>query len=102
MCSEMGAKCLYFDRVTGDPEDRGQRHHACFWCAETRTLTQHWVEVPISFKFRTRQIGHITYWGQFGLGLGLNLRSTADDEVDYLYRAVATVRGGRGWSGSIA
>ena len=35
-----------------------------------RTLTQHWVEVPMSFKFRTREIGHITYWGQFGLGLG--------------------------------
>ena len=57
-----------------------------FLVRRARTLTQHWVEVPISFKFRTRQIGHITYWGQFGLGLGLNLRSTAHDEVDYLYR----------------
>ena len=44
-----------------------------------RKLTQHWVELPVSFKFRTREIGHITYWGQFGLGLGLNLRATADD-----------------------
>ena len=51
-----------------------------------RKLTQHWVELPLSFKFRTREIGHITYWGQFGLGLGLNLRATADDQVTYLYR----------------
>ena len=59
---------------------------AQFLVRRERTLTQHWVELPVSFKFRTREIGHITYWGQFGLGLGLNLRATTDDRLDYRYR----------------
>jgi hypothetical protein len=34
---------------------------------------------------RTNEIGYITYWGQFGLGLGVNLRAKGDDVIDYLY-----------------
>jgi hypothetical protein len=80
-----GGKISHYDRTVGDPEDAANDSTA-FLVRRERTLTQHWVEVPISFKFRTRQIGHITYWGQFGLGLGLNLRSTAKDALDYRYR----------------
>ena len=80
-----GGKVSHYDRVIGDPEDAANDSTA-FLVRRERTLTQHWVEVPISFKFRTRQIGHITYWGQFGLGMGLNLRSTAKDAMDYRYR----------------
>jgi len=92
-----GGKVAYFDRVTGDPEDAAN-DSTMFQVRRARTLTQHWVEVPISFKFRTRQIGHITYWGQFGLGLGLNLRSTAHDEVDYLYRQMVPGTAEEPWS----
>lgn len=84
-----GGKLSYFDRVTGDPMDAAD-DSTQFLVRRERTLTQHWVELPVSFKFRTRQIGHITYWGQFGLGLGLNLRSTAKDRMDYLYRELST------------
>ena len=99
-----GGKVSHYDRVLGDPEDAANDSTA-FLVRRERTLTQHWEEVPISFKFRTRQIGHITYWGQFGMGLGLNLRSTAKDAMDYRYRGeegeegarmpVSTVTGGR-------
>ena len=34
-----------------------------------------YVEVPLTFKMRTKEIGYTTYWGQFGLGLGLNVRA---------------------------
>lgn len=81
-----GGKLSYFERVTGDPMDLAD-DSTQFLVRRERTLTQHWVELPMSFKFRTREIGHITYWGQFGLGLGLNLRSHADDRVDYLHRS---------------
>lgn len=80
-----GGRQTYFDRVTGSPLDLAN-DSAQFLVRRERTLTQHWVELPVSFKFRTREIGHITYWGQFGLGLGLNLRATADDRLDYRYR----------------
>ncbi len=81
-----GGKLSYFDRMTGNPLDAAD-DSTQFLVRRDRTLTQHWVELPLSFKFRTREIGHITYWGQFGLGMGLNLRSTADDAVDVLYRS---------------
>lgn len=80
-----GGRLSHFDRVTGSPIDLANDSSE-FLVLRERKLTQHWVELPVTFKFRTREIGHITYWGQFGLGLGLNLRATADDVVDYRYR----------------
>lgn len=37
-----------------------------------------YVEVPLTFKMRTKEIGYTTYFGRFGLGLGLNVRAEAD------------------------
>ena len=82
-----GGRFSHFDRIQGDPQDVSN-DSTQFLVRRDRVLTQHWVELPLSFKFRTREIGYITYWGQFGLGLGLNLRSTADDRLDYLYQEV--------------
>lgn len=38
-----------------------------------------YVEVPVTLKLRTNEIGYITYWGQFGLGFGVNVSAKADD-----------------------
>jgi hypothetical protein len=37
-----------------------------------------YVELPLTFKMRTKEIGYTTYWGQFGLGLGLNVRAEGE------------------------
>ncbi|MDZ4750925.1 MAG: porin family protein [Flavobacteriales bacterium] len=50
-----------------------------------RTYQLQYAEVPLTLKLRTNEIGYITYWGQFGLGLGVNIRAKADDAIDYLY-----------------
>lgn len=92
-----GGKLTFYDRLTGDPEDLAN-DSTQFLVQRNRTLTQHWVEIPLTLKFRTRQIGHITYWGQFGFGLGLNLRSTASDLVDYRYRGDDDGMGGLIWT----
>ena len=36
---------------------------------------QQYVEIPLTFKMRTNEIGYTTYFGQFGVGFGLNVRS---------------------------
>ncbi|MBP9883905.1 MAG: PorT family protein [Chitinophagales bacterium] len=41
-----------------------------------------YLEIPLSMKLRTNQIGYITYFGQFGLQGGIELRSRAD--IEYL------------------
>lgn len=38
-------------------------------------LKQQYVEIPLTFKMRTKEIGYSTYFGQFGVGMGLNVRS---------------------------
>jgi hypothetical protein len=50
-----------------------------------RTYKLQYGEIPFTLKLRTNEIGYITYWGQFGLGLGVNIRAKADDEIDYRY-----------------
>ena len=40
-----------------------------------------YLEIPLSMKLRTNQIGYITYFGQFGLQGGIELRSRADIET---------------------
>ena len=56
-----GGKMTSIERLTGDPLDPAN-DTTQFVVERERTLTQHWVELPVTFKFRTRQIGHITYW----------------------------------------
>jgi len=43
-----------------------------------------YVEVPLTFKLRTEEIGYMTYWGQFGLGLGFMTRATGDESLSFL------------------
>ena len=96
-----GGKLTTIERLTGDPLDLAN-DTTQFVVQRERTLTQHWVELPVSFKFRTREIGHITYWGQFGLGLGLNLRATADDRVQYRFRNDPLIITGSEWVEDLA
>jgi opacity protein-like surface antigen len=56
----------------------------------TRTYDLRYVEIPLSLKLRTNEIGYITYWGQFGLITGFNIRSKADDIIDYELAKVST------------
>jgi hypothetical protein len=48
-----------------------------------RNYTLQYAEVPLTLKLRTNEIGYITYWGQFGLGLGVNIRAKGDDTIKY-------------------
>ncbi|MGB1363611.1 MAG: outer membrane beta-barrel protein [Flavobacteriales bacterium] len=49
----------------------------------SRDFNNQYVELPLTFKFRTKEIGYTTYFGRFGTGLGLNTRRAAE-EVRYV------------------
>ncbi|MGB1038248.1 MAG: porin family protein, partial [Bacteroidia bacterium] len=36
-----------------------------------------YLEIPLSFKFRTKEIGNMTYWGNFGVAPGLAMNAHA-------------------------
>ncbi len=80
-----GGRVEYIDRVTGDPNSHAD-DTTSFIVNRLRNFDNQWVEVPLTFKLRTKEIGYITYWGQFGLGLGLNIRSTARETINALYK----------------
>ena len=40
----------------------------------TRNFNNQYVELPLTFKLRTKEIGYTTYFGKFGGGIGLNTR----------------------------
>ena len=45
----------------------------------SRSFNNQYVEVPLTFKLRTKEIGYTTYFGQFGGGVGLNTRREAEE-----------------------
>jgi hypothetical protein len=38
-----------------------------------------YVELPLTFKLRTKEMGYSTIYGRFGLGLGMNIRAEANE-----------------------
>lgn len=48
-------------------------------------MTQY-VEIPLTLKLKTNEIGYLTYFGKFGLGTGVNIKARQrvnDVEIDY-------------------
>ena len=49
----------------------------------TRQLDNQYVELPFTFKMRTKEIGYSTFYGKFGAGLGLNTKRFVGETRDY-------------------
>lgn len=45
------------------------------------TLKLRYIEVPLTIKLKTNEIGYITYFGQIGFGTAFNIRAKADVET---------------------
>jgi hypothetical protein len=56
----------------------------------TRKLDLQYIEVPITFKMRTKEIGYTTYFAHFGAGFGLNIQAVAGETVSPGYEWDAT------------
>lgn len=82
-----GSTYSYFAQYTGnDFDDAGNELTNMKQIGSiTRDLRLQYLQIPLTFKMKTNEIGYITYWGQFGLGLNMNLKAISNDEIDYLY-----------------
>lgn len=56
----------------------------------SRDYELRYVELPLSLKARTKQIGYTTIYGQVGLGLGLNIGAEALDTRQKEYESSST------------
>lgn len=63
-----------------------------------RTYSNQYVEVPLTFKLRTNEIGYMTYWAQFGFGAGINIGARGDDEKIYLTEQAFDAEGALTWA----
>lgn len=60
----------------------------------SRKLDLQYIEVPITFKMRTKEIGYSTYFAQFGAGLGLNIQAVAEETISPGYKLDLLAFGG--------
>ncbi|MCT4580216.1 MAG: PorT family protein [Flavobacteriales bacterium] len=51
-----------------------------YWL-QNRNYKINYVTIPIALKMKTKEIGYFTYYGTFGLNLGIKTKSTVNDEV---------------------
>ena len=65
-----------------------------FIVAKNRKYKLKYLEIPLTLKLRTDEIGYITYWGQFGLGLGFATKATADDNIKFFSQLVEDTTSG--------
>lgn len=61
----------------------GESKEAKFY-ANTRTMYLTFVDVPITFKMKTPEIGSMKYFGVFGTNLGIRAKARAVDEGAYI------------------
>ena len=45
-----------------------------------RTYNLQYVELPLTFKMRTKEIGYMKIFSKFGLGIGMNVKALASDD----------------------
>ena len=51
---------------------------------KNRVYKYSYVTIPVGIKMKTKEIGYMTYFGEFGLNLAFRTGTKVTDEVDYL------------------
>ncbi|MFT5600697.1 MAG: opacity protein-like surface antigen [Flavobacteriales bacterium] len=48
---------------------------------ENRKVSANYINIPVALKMKTKEIGYLTYFGQFGANIGVNTKSRATDDA---------------------
>lgn len=54
-----------------------------YYLLKSRSFNINYINIPFALKMKTKEIGYIRYFGQFGLDLGLKVKTRVDD-VNYV------------------
>ena len=73
-----GGYLNYLDKETRDNDDTE------YIVLRERKYKLNYIEVPLTFKLRTSEIGYMTYWGQFGMGLAFTTAAKAEDNLRFI------------------
>ncbi len=58
-----------------------------------RNYNLQYLEIPLTLKMHTQEIGYLTYYGRFGFGAGMNLRSKAKDSYNNITEELDDIKG---------
>jgi hypothetical protein len=61
----------------------GDIEKAGMWANAEEQYALQYLDIPLTLKLRTNEIGYMTYYGQFGLDMSFNLRARRDLEYNY-------------------
>jgi len=91
-----GGKLNYYsNEVATDKSDRNTTYSSV--AQVNRVYKLKYLEIPLTLRLRTNEIGYITYWVQVGVGLGFNIKARATDEIDHKKIDVATANNPSDW-----
>jgi hypothetical protein len=79
-----GGELTYLKKADLDVENKSTQ----FVTKVTRNYNLKYIEVPLTLKLRTNEIGYMTYWGQMGLGLGFKYRAKANEDITYVKQKI--------------
>jgi hypothetical protein len=51
-----------------------------------------YIEIPLTLKFKTNEIGMMTYYLQGGVSPGFNIRSRSDNDYDFQFQSTGTTK----------
>jgi len=89
-----GGKIEYQNNTTKyEIADLSKTDSAVAFYIKSRTYNMKTYELPLTLKLRTPEIGNITYFGQFGVNVGVRGKVKSEDEGKYISTITKNVNG---------
>ncbi|MFI5202866.1 MAG: outer membrane beta-barrel protein [Flavobacteriales bacterium] len=71
-----------YDKNKGFLEfDKTDTTYESYWLRQ-RNYRSMFVTLPLQLRFKTKEIGYLTYFGNFGINMSVHIRTKANDEVN--------------------
>lgn len=78
------------DGSVKEPLDSLALTKTSFYHMNSRSVKANYVNLPFHLKFKTNEIGYLTYFGQFGLNTMINTNALAEDDSNLLNSPTVT------------